>query len=36
MKALWGLAFSFEFRADLMLDGIASSIETGTCDLGAI
>lgn len=29
MKALFGLAFSTQYRADLVLDGIASSIETG-------
>ncbi|KAF8552444.1 P-loop containing nucleoside triphosphate hydrolase protein [Imleria badia] len=28
MKALFGLAFSTQYRADLVLDGIASSIET--------
>ncbi|KAG8217985.1 P-loop containing nucleoside triphosphate hydrolase protein [Butyriboletus roseoflavus] len=28
MKTLFGMAFSIEFRADIMLDGIASSIET--------
>lgn len=32
MKALFGLAFSSQYRVDLMLDGIASSIETGMCD----
>lgn len=32
MKALFGLAFSTQYRADLVLDGIASSIETGRCD----
>ena len=30
MKALYGLVFTTQYRADLMLDGIASSIENGT------
>ncbi|KAH0826870.1 hypothetical protein J3R83DRAFT_4409 [Lanmaoa asiatica] len=36
MKALFGLAFSTQYRTDLMLDGIANSIETGTCDSSLI
>lgn len=32
MKALFALAFSTQYRANVVLDGIASSIETGTCD----
>lgn len=32
MKDLFGLAFSTQYRADLVTDGIASSIETGISD----